>query len=90
MESNVEELKQMENENPTVGPQVPTQEENLTPEQRAARLEAEEDEYFEQMMQAFKNAPPEEGDPIDDEEYWNSHPLTCKELTPEMLNRPEF
>jgi hypothetical protein len=29
------------------------EEEKLTPEERAARLEKEEDEYFEQMMTAF-------------------------------------
>jgi hypothetical protein len=62
MESNMEELKQMEKENPSVTPEQPPAEENLTPEQKAARLEAEEDEYFEQMMQAFKNSPGEEGD----------------------------
>jgi len=60
----------------------------MTPEEKAKLIEQEEDEYFEAMMQAFANSPAT--DDQDDIEYFTNHPLNCKELTPEVMARPEF
>lgn len=60
----------------------------LSPEERAKLLEDEEDEYFEQMQQAFMAQ--ERPDEDDDIEYFANHPLNCAKLTPEVLERPEF
>lgn len=65
------------------------EEQKLSPEERAARLEQEEDEYFEQMVKAFQ-ANPTKPEDDDDIEYFTNHPLNCKELTPDVLERPEF
>lgn len=64
------------------------EEEKLTPQQRIDRLEAEEDEYFDQMLAGFQANNNVNVD--DDIEYFENHPMTCKELTPEMLEKPEF
>ena len=66
----------------------PVQEPNLTPEEKRALIEKEEDEYFEAMMKAYQAGP--QNDVDDDIEYFKTHPLTCKELTPEMMEQPEF
>lgn len=60
----------------------------MTPEERQALMEQEEDEYFEQLLAAYEKGP--QSDVDDDIEFFENHPLTCKELTPEMLERPEF
>ena len=66
-------------------------EEGLTPAERAARLEKEEDEYFESMIKAFSNGRPEDETIEDDIEYFQNHPLFCKEITPKMLeDNPEI
>ena len=62
--------------------------ENLSPEEKAKLMEQEEDEYFEQMLTAFQQNVKTDVD--DDIEYFQNHPMTCKELTPEMLEQPEF
>ena len=51
-------------------------------------MEQEEDEYFEQMLAGFQANNNVNVD--DDIEYFENHPMTCKELTPEMLEKPEF
>ena len=46
------------------------------------------DEEFERMR---ANMPKRTEEEIEaDFEEWMNHPLNCKELTPEMLERPEF
>ena len=40
-------------------------------------------------MQAFARAEPEEGEE-EGADYFLNHPLFCKELTPEMMEKPEF
>lgn len=66
------------------GPELP----HLTPEQRRAAIEQEEDEYFEGLLKGYQSGP--QADLDDDTEYFKNHPLTCKELTPEMMEQPEF
>lgn len=46
------------------------------------------DEQFEAMRASFPKLTPEEEEK--EMEEWINHPLNCKELTPEMLDRPEF
>ena len=46
------------------------------------------DEEFERMKAAMPQRTDEEREA--DLEEWMNHPLNCKELTPEMLERPEF
>jgi len=41
------------------------------------------------MLAAFQ-ANPDKPDVDDDIEYLKNHPICCKELTPEMLEQPEF
>jgi len=41
------------------------------------------------MIQSFQNDPNKPSFE-DDLEYFKNHPLNCKELTPEMLERPEI
>lgn len=60
----------------------------MTAEERRAALEKEEDEYFDQLLAAYQKGP--QNDIDDDIEYFKNHPMTCKELTPEMLAKPEF
>ena len=50
----------------------------LTPEQKQAQLEAEEDEYFEQMLTAFQASDEAKNYNADDDiEFFRQHPLTC-------------
>ena len=60
----------------------------LTAEEKRKLIEQEEDEYFEAMLKAYQAGP--QNDMDDDIEYFKNHPLTCKELTPEMLESPEI
>lgn len=46
------------------------------------------DEQFEAMAKSIPKLTPEEE--AAELEEWVNHPLNCKELTPEMLERPEF
>lgn len=46
-----------------------------------AMLEAEEDEYFEQLLKGYRAGP--QNDMDEDIEYFRNHPLTCKNLTEE-------
>ncbi len=41
------------------------------------------------MIQSFQNDPNKPSFE-DDLEYFKNHPLNCRELTPEMLERPEI
>lgn len=41
------------------------------------------------MVKAFQ-ANPDKPDVDDDIEYLKNHPICCKDLTPEMLEQPEF
>ena len=63
---------------------------DMTPEEKAAQIDKEEDEYFDQLMTAMRNAPLPEGEEEDDVAYFANHPLNCKEITPEMMEKPEF
>ena len=42
------------------------------------------------MLKSFQSAPRKEGEEDDDIEFFKNHPLNCRELTPEMLEKPEF
>ena len=46
------------------------------------------DEQFEAMRAAMPERTDEEIEK--DMEEWATHPLNCKEVTPEMLEKPEF
>jgi hypothetical protein len=56
-----------------------------------ADVEEDEDAEYEAMMAAAKALPPRTQKEIDEDidEFCN-HPLNCKKITPEMLDRPEF
>jgi hypothetical protein len=41
------------------------------------------------MLKAFQ-ANPNKPDLDEDIKYFTNHPLNCREITPEMLQRPEF
>ena len=51
-------------------------------------LEDMTDDQFEALAAQLPKMTPEEQEA--DMEEWINHPLNCKELTPEMLERPEF
>jgi hypothetical protein len=46
------------------------------------------DDQFEAMAAKLPKMTPEEQEA--DMQEWINHPLNCKEITPEMLERPEF
>jgi hypothetical protein len=62
---------------------------DMNEEEKAAYIEKEEDEYFEMLLKSFQNDP---NKPTieEDIEFFKNHPLNCKELTPEMMEKPEF
>jgi len=66
------------------------QQPKLTPEELAKQKEEEEDKYFEEMLAAFQKIPRTDKEVDDDIEFFTNHPLNCKELTAEMLDKPEF
>jgi hypothetical protein len=51
-------------------------------------IEQCDDATFEAMVAKFPKLSPEEFDK--EMEEFRTHPINCKELTPEMLKRPEF
>ena len=62
----------------------------MSAEEKARQIEEEEDEYFAQMLAAYQ-ANPNKPDIDEDIEYFSNHPLTCTEITPEMVaNNPDL
>ena len=63
-----------------------------TAAEKAARIEQEEDEYFDQMLTAFQASDAAKNyDADEDVEYFTNHPLMVKEITPEMIdNNPDL
>ena len=57
---------------------------------RQADLADDEDEYFQQMLAEFQKQPRTDEMVDDDIAYFQNHPLSCKELSEDMLNQPEF